>query len=284
MLVQHLHQPFEIELIVSDDCPVKPHRHTFFELVYVLQGKGKQCINGSSFSYRDNHMFLLTPGDCHRFDIEETTTFLFLRFTDIYLNESGLSLKYVQQLEYILQNASHQPGCILRNLTDKALVRPMVEAIIREQVNQDVYNKELIAQLVNTLIVVVTRNIAKYLPAAVSEHTEDKVLQILQYIQTNIYQPDQLRAERISKHFGVSETYLGRYFKKHTEETLQQYITNYRMRLIESRLKNSDLRINEIAGTLGFTDESHLNKFFRKNKGMSPLAYRKAARAAVVAA
>ena len=283
MRKENLYQSFEIVYKTLDECPKLDHAHTFFELVYVLQGRGRQCINGSAFNYRDNHMFLLTPGDCHRFDIEETTTFLFLRFTDIYLSESGLAPKYVQQLEYILQNASHQPGCILRNVTDKALVRPMVEAIIREQVNQDVYNKELITQLVNTLIVVVTRNIAKYLPAAVSEHTEEKVLQILQYIQSNIYHPDQLRAERISKHFGVSETYLGRYFKKHTGETLQQYVTNYRMRLIETRLKNSDLRINEIASTLGFTDESHLNKFFRKNKGMSPLAYRKEARIAVPA-
>jgi AraC-like DNA-binding protein len=279
MQKENLYQPFEIVYKTLDKCPKLDHQHTFFELVFVLDGKGKQCINNNSFSYKSNHMFLLTPGDCHRFDIEETTTFLFLRFTDIYLNESGLSSKYVEQLEYILQNASHQPGCILKNQTDKALVRPIVEAIIRDHVNQDIYNKELIAQLVNTLIVVVTRNIAKYLPAAVTEHTEEKILNILQYIQTNIFQPDKLRAEHISTHFGVSETYLGRYFKKHTEETLQQYITNSRLQLIESRLKHSDLRINEIADTFGFTDESHLNKFFRKNKGISPLAYRKEARA-----
>jgi AraC-like DNA-binding protein len=35
------------------------------------------------------------------------------------------------------------------------------------------------------------------------------------------------------------------------------------------------MRMNEIASEMGFTDESHLNKFFRKQRGMSPTAYRK---------
>jgi AraC-like DNA-binding protein len=47
------------------------------------------------------------------------------------------------------------------------------------------------------------------------------------------------------------------------------------MKLIEARLKFSDKRINEISGEFGFTDESHFNKFFRKNNGVSPSVYRK---------
>ncbi|HTJ48901.1 MAG TPA: AraC family transcriptional regulator [Cyclobacteriaceae bacterium] len=272
---ENLYQPYQIVYQTLEECPKLEHQHTFFELVFILQGKGKQCINKSSFGYHANHMFLLTPGDCHRFDIEEATTFFFLRFSNIYINDSGFSAKYLKHLEYILQNASHKPGCILKNQTDKVLVRAVVEAIVREHVNQDPYQHELIAQFVDTLIVVVARNIAKYLPLTVSDQTEEKILDILQYIQSNIYQPEKLRAENISKHFGISDTYLGRYFKKHTSETLQQYISNYRITLIENRLKHSDLRINEIAQVMGFTDESHLNKFFRKNKGISPLAYRK---------
>jgi hypothetical protein len=40
----------------------------------------------------------------------------------------------------------------------------LIEAILREHANKDLYNDELIIQLVNTLIVVVARNIAKFLP------------------------------------------------------------------------------------------------------------------------
>lgn len=97
------------------------------------------------------------------------------------------------------------------------------------------------------------------------EYSDEKILNILQYIQSSIYEPDKIRAKTISDYSGISETYLGRYFKKHTDETLHQYTINYRIQLIENRLKNSDLQVNEIAHSFGFTDKSHLNKFFRKS-------------------
>lgn len=280
---ESLYQPFEIACETLDSAPSVGHKHTFFELVYIIEGTGQQCINQNKFSYFPGHMFLLTPQDCHAFDIETTTTFFFLRFSDIYIKSSGLANENVQRLEFILQHAGHQPGCILKNQSDKLLVKPLVDAVVRENLKQDLYNKEMIQQMVNTLIVVVARNIAMFLPADVNDYIEDKVMDILQYVQEHIYEPEKIRAKTISQEFGISESYLGRYFKKHAGETLQQYITNYKLKLIEHRLKHSDLRIREIAFNMGFSDESHLNKFFRKNKGVSPLAYRKEVRLAKTA-
>jgi AraC-like DNA-binding protein len=272
---ESLYEPFEIVFKTTDESSKSTHQHTFFELVYVLEGTGTQVINQNKFRYHHDHMFLITPEDAHTLEVESTTSFFFLRFNEIFLKSNPRHFDNIQRLEYILQNASHQPGCILKNVIDKKLVRPIIEAIEREYTNRDVYNKELITQLVNTLIVVVARNIARYMPTCVTESTEAKAMDILHYIQTNIYYPEKLRAEALSEHFGISESYLGRYFKKQTNETMQQYITNYRARLIEVRLQRSDMRMNEIASEMGFTDESHLNKFFRKHKGMSPTAYRK---------
>lgn len=47
------------------------------------------------------------------------------------------------------------------------------------------------------------------------------------------------------------------------------------MKMVESRLLHSDMRINEIVEELGFTDESHLNRLFKKYKDVSPTEFRK---------
>lgn len=47
------------------------------------------------------------------------------------------------------------------------------------------------------------------------------------------------------------------------------------MQLIEKRLLHSDMRIGEIAFELGFSDETHLSKFFKKSKTMNPSLFRK---------
>jgi AraC-type DNA-binding domain-containing proteins len=275
MKKENLHKPFEVVYQELDESPsLQEHEHSFFELVYIVSGSGLQCINNNVFDYHNGHLFLITPQDCHSFDVKETTKFFFIKFNDIYIKSNMLHSDNIQRLEFILDNANHKPGCILRNQSDKNLVRPLIEAILREHINKDLYNHELITQLVNTLIIVVARNIAKILPEKVNSCSEARTLDILQYIQSNIYYPEKLRAKTVANHFGISEFYLGRYFKKHTNETMQQYIINYRLKLIEARLLFSDLRINEIAFELGFTDESHMNKLFRKYRGISPSEFR----------
>lgn len=273
---ESLYEPFEIVYKKLDECPKGEHKHLFFELVYILSGSGKQCINNNKFNYRAGQMFLITPEDCHSFEIETTTEFVFLRLSNIYIRSHDFGNDDIKRLEYILQNASHQPGCILRNLSDKPVIGSLIGAILAEYVNRDLYHKELVAKLVNTIIVIVARNISKYLPCAVKEDTDETVLKILDYIQAGIYHPEKLRTEHLSRQFGISEHYFSKYFKKHTRETLQQYISNLRIRLVEARLRFSDMRINEIAAELGFADESHLNKFFKSQKGLSPKAYRNA--------
>lgn len=273
-----LHESYSIKYATFDVCPKPAHQHTFFELVYILSGTGMQCINKSTFGYQPGHLFLLTPEDCHSFDVRTTSQMFFLQFNDIYIQNNSLVAENVKRLEFILQNANHQPGCIFRNKADKLLVNPIIEAIIREHENKDLYNQELVHQLVNTLIIIVARNIAKYLPEVVDVSTEEKALDILQYIQHNIYYPGKLKAESLSSHFGISYSYLGRYFKRHTNETMQRYIGKYKTKLIQHRLKFSDKRLNEIADEFGFVDVSHLNKFFMHQTGNSPTSYRNAVR------
>lgn len=230
---ENLHQPFEISFSELAESLLKEHEHTFFELVYILSGTGIQWINNNMFPYHDGHLFMITPGDTHSFEIHTTTKFVDIKFNDIYIHSSVFGAENIQRLEFILQHANHQPGCILRNKVDKLLVKPMIEAIIREYINRNLYSKEIITQIINTIIIVIARNIAMFLPEQVDECSEDKSLDILQYIQANIYKTGKIRAKDISQHFGISENYLGRYIKKHTNETMQQYILNYKLKLVE---------------------------------------------------
>ena len=272
---ENLHQPFEICFSELDESQLKEHDHTFFELVYILSGTGIQWINNNKFPYHDGHLFMITPGDIHSFDIHTTTKFVYIKFNDIYIHSAVFGTENIQRLEFILQHANHRPGCILRNQTDKLLVKPMIEAIIREYLNRNIYSSEIITQLINTIVIVVARNIAMFLPEQINENSEEKSLNILQYIQSNICYPEKIKTKAISQHFGISPNYLGRYFKKQTNETMQQYILNYKMKMVESRLLHSEMRISEIVEELGFTDESHLNRLFKRYKDCNPTDFRK---------
>ncbi|WP_259014291.1 AraC family transcriptional regulator [Emticicia fluvialis] len=272
MQIRNLYEPFEIEYVETSECPITGHKHNFFELVYIIDGTGVQCINKNKWTYGPEKLFLLMPQDCHSFEVERATRFFFIRFNDVYLKEQGK--EWLRRLEFIFQNYNRLPGCILKNKADKPLVKSLIEALIREYVNQQPYQRELSQQIVNTLLTVVARNVS-LASTELPKNTESKDLSILGYIHKNIYTPELLKTDAMADQFNISPNYIGEYFKKLTGESLQQYIINYKLKLVETRLQYSDMRMNEIAFELSFTDESHLNRLFKKYKGLSPSEFRR---------
>ncbi|MEN2401386.1 AraC family transcriptional regulator [Flavobacterium sp. MC2016-06] len=277
MTNQNLYIPFEVDFKELESFPKHTRKINFFELIYIVDGTGIQIINSNKFPYQKGNLFLITPQDLHSFEIINPTKFFFLRFNEYFIKSTSQNAmqETVQRMEYILQNASHRPGCILKNKIDKPLIEILVDSIIKEQHNQQIYHQKITEQIVNAIITIVARNIALKLPKNIKESTGEMVLEILHYIQENIFISKELKSKKISDHFGISLNYLSSYFKKQTGETLQEYISNYKLRLIEARLLNTDMRINEIADELNFSDESHLNKVFRKHKGINPSEFRK---------
>lgn len=280
MLIQNLFKPFEIEHFEVDTCACKRHKHTFFEIVYILKGAGTYHINGNEFSFKANDLFLVMPDAEHYTRIDVTSGFLFIRFNNIYLQAQQASGRHsdlsdwIQKLEYILQNGYQLQGFVPLHASDQPLTRAVCEAIVQGLDAQQALQKELMQQLINTLITVVARNVAM-LHLQQQEGQPQAGRAILQYIHQHIYEPEKLRAETIAAHFNISLNYISEYFKKHTQGGMQQYIVNYKLSLIEIRLRHSDMRLNEIAYEFGFTDESHFTRMFKKHKGLSPSAYRK---------
>lgn len=203
-------------------------------------------------------MFLITPNDCHEFDLESTCEFMVIRFGENYINE--YQWKSIDHIECILYYASHLSRSVVINKEDKRMVDLLIQNLRQALKHQSIYNEDLIRHLVHAIIVITGRNIAVMKPNGISSKSDGRVLQILDYIQDNIRRPELLKISVIANQFGISPTYLGSYFRKQCNETIQQYISSYRIRLIEHRLRFSDKRVHEIAYEFGFADESHINK------------------------
>lgn len=273
MEIRNLYQPFELDLVEVTEYEAQKHKNTFFEMVFVLDGKGTQIINNHKLPYCSDKLFLIFPQDTHTFEVSTPSKFFFIRFNETYLKTQ--SKEWVQKLEFIFHNSNHSPSCILKTITDKPLVRSLVEALIREHVNNQPQQQEVIKQLINTIITIAARNIVLAPSTTLNNLKSENAFLLLNYIHQNIYEPKNLKAETMSKHFNVSPTYISEYFKTQTGQSLQEYVTSYKLKLIETRLQFTDMQINEIVHELGFSDASHLNRLFKKYKGVSPSEFKK---------
>ncbi|WP_207209623.1 AraC family transcriptional regulator [Flavobacterium sp. 140616W15] len=272
MARENIYQSLEVFYEKVDECPLRDRLFNFFELVYVISGTGNHTVNGNTFPYLAGDLFLITPNDSHGFDLESTCEFMVVRFGESYIKE--FQWKSIDHIECLLYYASHLSGSVLVNNDDKEMIILLMRNLQQATELQAMYSEDLISHLVNAIIVIAARNIAIIKPQSISPNADIRTLQILDYIQEHIRQPEFLKVAVIAEKFGLSPTYLGSYFRKQCNESIQEYISSYRIRLIEHRLRFSDKRVHEIADEFGFVDESHINKFFKRHKELTLKAYR----------
>lgn len=275
MKKENIYKPFEIIFEKTDVCPIRDRVFNFFEFVYIHSGNGEQNIKMNKSRYNPGDLFLISPDDCHTFDVRTTTEFLLIKFNLTYIRNTNWCLNNKSQLEYILSNVNNATAEIIRNDLDRSIIQNICDVIIKEYLNENLYGQELIQQLINSLILLVARNISAYIPPMINENTDKKIQDILHYMQSNITNPSKTSIQNISSYYNISEQYLSHYFKKHTSLTIREYLIRYRIKMLENRLLYSEYKVYEIAEEFGFTDESHLIKFFKRHIGTTPNAFRR---------
>ncbi len=72
----------------------------------------------------------------------------------------------------------------------------------------------------------------------------------------------------------VSQWHLSKLLNKETGQTFSEILNGVRIEKAKELLKNSSLRIGDIAEDVGFVDLAHFSRVFKKVCGMSANEYR----------
>jgi two-component system response regulator YesN len=88
---------------------------------------------------------------------------------------------------------------------------------------------------------------------------------------------EELTLAQLAGALDVSESHLSHIFKKETGQTLNGYLTNYRIRQAMQRLGDCRSRVSEVAEQVGYRDVTYFSATFKKITGLSPSEYQKRA-------
>ncbi|SHK20652.1 AraC-type DNA-binding protein [Maribacter aquivivus] len=254
----------------------------FFEIVYFEKGSGTIKINGKTVNYSANSIFVFVPDDIYIVNPESATTTVAIKFLKSFFRgdapqNANLPVNdWFRKIEGILNSESHQ----LREMrfeteSDKIHLLSLIKMVAAENDKKKSYDLFIIQNSLSVILHLIARNI-QFLNADMSARIVEssKIQQIINFIHANIYNSELLTTKNLAEEFHMADNYISEYFKKHTDVSLKKYILNYKLKLVETRLKYTDLQFSEIAMELGFTDSSHLNKTFQSYKGMTIGAYK----------
>ena len=94
------------------------------------------------------------------------------------------------------------------------------------------------------------------------------------YITMNCHK--QMDPAMVAHHLHYNPDYFASLFRKQTGMTITQYLNKMRIELAKRLLVNENVSIKEAAYSSGFQDEKYFMRIFKRQEGMTPLAYKTA--------
>ncbi len=149
--------------------------------------------------------------------------------------------------------------------------------VLKNIVASDGTGQRLYAEsLINTLMLHIQQHYTTHSaqPKVYSDgFSRSKLKLVLEYIQTNLDQD--LGLKELASLLQISPYYFSHLFKQSTGIAPHQYVIRQRVERAKQLLKNPDLPIVEIAYQVGFANQAHLNRHFKRVVGVTPGAFRR---------
>lgn len=102
---------------------------------------------------------------------------------------------------------------------------------------------------------------------------DESIQKAVTFINDNLSEDLSIRS--ISQNINVSKSVLYKRFHACFNCTVSEYINSKRVEKSIEFLKKTDLSVEEISQKVGFASASYYSKIFKKEKGVSPLRYKK---------
>jgi AraC-like DNA-binding protein len=257
-------------LPIPEDDPA--HRHNFHEIIFVLSGHGRHTIDGQPADLTPLSVALIAKGQVHRFEYSSDMTLYLLRFTDDFLPAELVSPTW----DYHAMLFNH----LGLNQTLR-LPPPDAEDVIRcLQLIEHEHNLGKAFQRYTAL-----RHLLAVLVIRLGRAGEDALCPTTQQREAiAVYQAfvpllEQHYADRHDVQFyadnlHLSPVKLSRQLQAILGKTTKQIIDERIILEARRRLWYTQQTVGEIAYALGYSDQFHLSKAFKRIVGVAPQEYR----------
>lgn len=173
------------------------------------------------------------------------------------------------ELKNTVQSALYQ---IIIRLEDLGLDADELSSLKRDSISR-LQSAPWLESFAQTLVGIVT-DINAILENYSIGKTSDVMRDILAYIDTHY--ADAITLRSVSSQFNFSYSYLSSFFHSHYQEGFNDYLNRVRVRHAAELLR-SGAAVSDVCGKVGYGDQSHFTKIFKKYTGHTPGAYRRAA-------
>ena len=252
---------------------LSPHSHTFYQLIYFVDGRGSFMLDEKSYSFSPGSFFLIAPMVVHGF------------VSSGMKRAKTLDIKFEIVEEQLEQMAlSHAGAC----MDEGSSIKQLLEQIRLEGDNQKAYFDAIASLLLAQLLYELARqkkqasrgeNLLSEASAQLTYEPQEAALKLKQYAALN-YAKD-ITLEEAAAHVGYNKSYLGRVFRASYGCTFTQYVRKLRIQKAKELIAETDSSLKIISWQVGFKTIYHFTRVFKEQEGISPGEWRQKEQAGI---
>ena len=244
------------------------HRHSFFEVCYVLSGEGLYKELDRHYQLKKGTVFLSRPNIQHQI-LSETGLFLLFVAFEIPLEKSKDSASS-------MFNTLEKTNTICKYVREDSPTTLLWKALVEHTNNGGANNFNFITNMAHTLLLsfaslfseATQRSQEKTFPTYSSTHLYQAKL----FIRDNL--SEQLKLEDVANHLYISSRHLSRLFSNELGDSFSNYIRKERVRRAARLLETTGIPIKEISDVTGFGSVHYFTRVFTSMMRVSPAKYR----------
>lgn len=242
-----------------------PAARNHFLFHYVISGTGILMADDSkgntqTYSVKSMQGFMIFPGQITTYIADQH-----LPWEYVWVEFDGLRVKT------ILETAGLTPDTPIYRANSKNLREEMAQEMLYLTKNRDSSPFHLIGHLYLFLDYLARSSASMHLNHG-SQLRDFYLHEALMYIEHN-FQND-ISVEDIAAVCGLNRSYFGKIFKEAIGKTPQEFLLQYRMVKATELLKLTQLSIGDISSAVGYANQLHFSRAFKKIYGVSPREWR----------
>lgn len=239
------------------------HGHEFFEISYVLSGRGFNIINGKSFE--------IEPGTISIMQYDDVHFYLPAKNNELTIMNILILPEFVKENAYISRIIS---GNICKNgVTFQIPFQNITEfetllyTMKREYDNRNTYYEQILVHYLETA--------AMYIVRYAEQDVNKQYNEILMNVEQHIFSKWDCSLKNIAKLHNYNPSYFSTLFKKITGVKYSEYIDNRRIEIAKQKLLYTKDNIDDICHSSGFKEKKHFYRVFKEIVGTTPGQFRK---------
>ena len=259
-------------LMLPDTHDDPAHRHNFHEIIFVLKGRGRHMIDGQAAELVPYSVALIAKGQVHRVEYSDGLAIYLVRFTDDFLpaelvsptwNYHGMLFNHVG-LNQTLQLQPSDADDVIRCL----------DLIGHEYALGTAFQRyTTLRHLLAVLVIRLGRVVESALcPTAASRAAITVYQSFMPLLEQHF--ADRHDVQYYADALRMSPANLSRQLQALLGKTTKQLIDERIVLEARRLLQYTPQSIGEIAYALGYGDQFHLSKTFKRLVGVAPQEYR----------